>query len=212
MFRIGSRYFQQGDFKIAAAWLRRGVSQLTDIPHISLAPNQLSLKVATIELAAKAIITSKDPHTFSEAFGLVTTLRSAIGDSPVVLQLEMDMLHHDPEFHNTVEKKSDRIRLYLKNVKMGNRDVATFIHCMVRISINNPDLAAELLGEAIETMASTDSPVGIGTTIICLVDTIGKMDAVGNHLQVIKRGLDLCSKAQRPFKPAIVSRIRKVSP
>lgn len=209
--RIGSRLFQQEDYKTAAVWLRRGTSKLADVPNTSLAPNQLVLKLASMELTAKAIISSKDPTTHKEAAELVTALRSALGDSSTVLRLEMDMLQYNPDFPNALGTATERIHVYLKVVKMGNKDIIAFIHCMSHIGISNPDLAVELLGEAIQTMSSSESHVGIGTMIIYLIDTIARMGIVGNHVKVIEQSLDACSKAEQHLKPAIVSRIRKVS-
>lgn len=166
IFYVGKSLLSKLDFPIAVKWLQRAWDLINDQQLQEMSRDAVELRMAVLQALVTALMALQTAESIEKAQNLVEYVESEIGDQPIVLLLNLEMLSKSPAETFDGEAYGNIIRRMIRSFRPTEPNFKLLAHHIDILHTKCPGLGCSILDEFMSTLIHGDQSKWIDKVVI----------------------------------------------
>ncbi|KAG8164456.1 hypothetical protein KVR01_006374 [Diaporthe batatas] len=165
-FQIGQEMLSKGDLPMAEKWLQRAWDAINSQRLQELPRDAVELRMAILQSLVTVLLSLQTIDSKDKAQDLVRYVESEIGDQPIVLLLNLEILNRSPAEVFDAEAYGNILRRMIRSFQASESRFKVLAHHIRRVYGKSPGLGCVLLDEFLSSLIKTGQSVWIERTVV----------------------------------------------
>ncbi len=157
LFEIGKDLSSRRDYPVGVKWLDRARETIYCADVEKLSRDGVELRVAVIQALVVALLGLNTLEASERARSLVHDMGAELGEKPVVLLLELELLNKSPAEIFDANTYADVLRRMIRSFKFSGSSFKLAVHHIRRLHEKSPGLGCRMLDELLLALCHCES-------------------------------------------------------
>ncbi|POS79951.1 hypothetical protein DHEL01_v201659 [Diaporthe helianthi] len=192
-FQIGHEMLSKGDLLMAEKWLQRAWDAINSRRLQELPRDAVELRMAILQSLVTVLLNLQTAESQHKAQNLVKYVESEVGDQPIVLLLNLEILNRSPAEVFDAEAYGNILRRMIRSFQPSESRFTVLAHHIRRVYGKSPGLGCVILDEFLSCLIKAGQSVWIDRTVVTRIfmtthqrDFAGSMDEAEKSLSKLE--------------------------
>lgn len=165
-FQIGQAMLKKGDFPMAEKWLQRAWDAINGQRLQELPRDAVELRMAILQSLVTVLLSLQTTESKDKAQDLVRYVESEVGDQPIVLLLNLEILNRSPAEVFDAEAYGSILRRMIRSFQPSEPRFKVLAYHIRRVYGKSPGLGCVIIDEFLSALIKAGQSVWIDRTVV----------------------------------------------
>lgn len=212
LHHIGESLSKDGDHAMAVKWLKRSYNLVSSQGLERLSTSGLELRLAICQGLFQELLRSGSPESLQEANDLVAYIQSEIGDKPIVLHWQLEMLQQSSDEIFDVDCYASILLRMIRSFDFLEATFQFLLYHITEFRVKRLTLACELLDRLLRLLLLNDRRDWVDKVVVRRI-WLAAMEVDSRDALVGLTGLldEVKAAIPQPLKPEVAGAAHSVS-
>ncbi|KAH8778487.1 meiosis protein SPO22/ZIP4 like-domain-containing protein [Diaporthe sp. PMI_573] len=165
-FQIGRGMLLKGDLLMAEKWLQRAWDAINSQRLQELPRDAVELRMAILQSIVTALLGLQTSEGSEKAHNLVRYVESEVGDQPIVLLLNLEILNRSPAEVFDSEGYGNILRRMIRSLQPSESSFKILAHHIRQLHDKSPGLGCAILDDFLSSLIKTGQQIWIDKAVV----------------------------------------------
>lgn len=199
LFQIGKGLLSKQDFLMAEKWLQRAWDIIIGQQLPDMSRSTVALRMAIVQALVTALLGAKCSDSVSRAQNLIEYVESEVGDQPIVLLLNLEMLSKSPGETFDSEAYGNILRRMIRSFQPTEANFKILGHHIHILHAKSPGLGCIILDEFLSSLVRSGQSEWVDRMVTTRIHMATSHRDFEGAIEDAKNAL---SRLEQPVSPA----------